>query len=200
MRASVRSHRRSYSRAHNGACMSDGWLLVSNCRLPFSEVRLSKRRRVGAITGRVLLGRGCRPFWPVLKSFPQFKESLPCSASPPSPRCVESTPTGTSEAASRKLSPGISLRASSPSTTRWYGSRLGTVGYFANLTRRGYENESFEEFRTQVRPEFAGRIAHITWQDLFVIAGLSGGRLLTLQEYLLTKTANLIPAFNFGLW
>ena len=34
---------------------------------------------------------------------------------------------------------------------------------------------------------------------VLVLAGISGGRLTTLQEYLLTKTANLIPAFDFGL-
>jgi hypothetical protein len=76
----------------------------------------------------------------------------------------------------------------------------GTQGYFANLTRRGCENASFSHFQGMVRPEFLGRVSHISWEDLFVLAGLSGGRLGTLQEYLLTKTANLLPAFHFGLW
>ena len=52
----------------------------------------------------------------------------------------------------------------------------GTVAYFANLTKRGFENDSFGHFQNMMRPEFAGRISHISWEDLFTIAGLSGGR------------------------
>ena len=76
----------------------------------------------------------------------------------------------------------------------------GTQAYFANLTRRFTENESFQHFASMVHPEFAGRLAHIFWEDLFVLAGLAGGKLSRLQEYMLTKTANLTPAFNFGLY
>jgi hypothetical protein len=35
---------------------------------------------------------------------------------------------------------------------------------------------------------------------MFVLAGLAGGKLLRLQEWLLTKTVNLQPAFDFRLW
>lgn len=75
----------------------------------------------------------------------------------------------------------------------------GSTPYFCNLTRRGYENDSFDEFRTMVRPEFAGRVSHVYWEDLFTLAGLGGGRLSDLQQYLLNKTANLIPAFDFAI-
>lgn len=73
---------------------------------------------------------------------------------------------------------------------------LGTQGYFANLTRRGYENDSFHHFTRMIRPEFLGRVSHIFWEDLFVLAGLAGSRLCRLQEYLLTKTANLVQALQ----
>jgi hypothetical protein len=76
----------------------------------------------------------------------------------------------------------------------------GTQAYFANLTRRGCENDSFAHFQRMIRPEFLGRVAHIFWEDLWILAGLSGGRLTTPQEYLLAKTANLLPAFNLGVW
>lgn len=75
----------------------------------------------------------------------------------------------------------------------------GTRGHFANLTRRGFEHDSFGQFHTMVRPDFVGRITHVTWEELYVLAGLSGGRLNALQEYLLAKTANLVPAFDHGL-
>jgi hypothetical protein len=76
-------------------------------------------------------------------------------------------------------------------------AQAGTQAYFANLTRRFCETESFNHFRVMLRPEFAGRVAHICWEDLHVIASLGGSRLSILQEYLLTKTANLLPAFDF---
>jgi len=76
----------------------------------------------------------------------------------------------------------------------------GTRPYFANLTRRGHENDSFNAFTQLVRPEFIGQVNHIFWEDLWVIAGLAGGRLSLLQEYLLRKSSNLLPAFDFRLW
>jgi hypothetical protein len=76
----------------------------------------------------------------------------------------------------------------------------GTKGFFANLVRRGYELETFQQFTELVRPAFRGRVTQIHWEDMFVLAGLAGGKLLRLQEYLLTKTVNLQPAFDFRLW
>ena len=75
-----------------------------------------------------------------------------------------------------------------------------TMPYLANLTRQGYENDTFERFFPLVRPQYADRAVHLFWEQLFVLAGLSGGRLRRLQQYLLTKTANLRPAFRLGYW
>jgi hypothetical protein len=79
-------------------------------------------------------------------------------------------------------------------------ARDGSTPYFCNLTRRGYECDTFSEFRGMVRPEFAGQVSHIYWEDLFTLAGLAGGRLTDLQQYMLNKSANLLPAFDFAVW
>lgn len=75
-----------------------------------------------------------------------------------------------------------------------------TIPFLANLTRQGSENASFEQFFRLIRPEYANRAVHLFWEQLFTIAGLSGGRLRRLQQYMLTKTANLKPAFSLGYW
>ncbi len=74
----------------------------------------------------------------------------------------------------------------------------GTRAYFANLTRRGYELESYHQLARLVRPEYAGRVCRLSWEDLYVLAGMAGSRLSLLREYLLTKTLNLQPALD--LW
>jgi len=74
----------------------------------------------------------------------------------------------------------------------------GTQPYLANLTCWGHENDSFNHFAQMVRPEFAGHLCHLYWEDLYVLAGLKLQRLSLLQQYLLTKTANLRPAFHFS--
>ncbi len=71
----------------------------------------------------------------------------------------------------------------------------GTVPFVCNLTRAGAEIESFESFFQLVRPEYANRVVRIRWEDLFVIAGLFGDRLLRLRQYMVEKTLNLKPAF-----
>jgi hypothetical protein len=81
-----------------------------------------------------------------------------------------------------------------------YHAEPGTQAYFANLVRRGYELHTFQQFSELVRPEYRGRVSQIHWEDMFVLAGLAGGKLLRLQEYLLTKTVNLQLAFDFRLW
>lgn len=62
----------------------------------------------------------------------------------------------------------------------WMAARAapGTRAFFGNLTRAGYEIDSFEHFHRIVRPEFAHRAARIRWEDLFVLASLHGDRLL----------------------
>lgn len=76
----------------------------------------------------------------------------------------------------------------------------GTKPYFANLTRRGYENDSFRDFLHVVRPEYIGQVCHVFWEDFWPLAGLAGGKLSLFQEYLLTKTLNLMPGLDLGFW
>ncbi len=72
---------------------------------------------------------------------------------------------------------------------------LGTQPYLVSLTRAGYENESCEHFAQMIRPEYRHHFSHLTWEELYVLAGLKP-KLSTLRQYLLTKTANLLPAFK----
>jgi len=73
-----------------------------------------------------------------------------------------------------------------------------TAAYLCNLTRLGTENATFEGFFRLVRPEYASRVRHVFWEQLFVIAGLVGKRLNHLQRYFITKTERLRPAFHLG--
>lgn len=86
--------------------------------------------------------------------------------------------------------------------SEWMANAAGgdTRPYFANLTRRGHENDSFRSFFEVVRPEFAANVCHVFWEDFWPLTGLAGGRLALFQEYLLTKTLNLIPGLDLGLW
>lgn len=70
-----------------------------------------------------------------------------------------------------------------------------TKAYHANLTRAGQENESCEEFRQLLRPQFQDRFAHIAWEDIYFLGETSHG-LSRLGQYLQTKTARLKPAFR----
>lgn len=74
-------------------------------------------------------------------------------------------------------------------------AKPGTRAYFCNLVRAGCELDSFEHFHRIVRPEFAHRVTRLRWEDLYLLAGLHGDRLLRLKEYMAAKTANLQPAF-----
>lgn len=84
----------------------------------------------------------------------------------------------------------------------WMSRRAppGTKAYFCNLTRKHYENDSFNHFARMVRPEFIDRVRHVHWEELFVIAGLAGCRLRGLRRYLATKTLNLRRAFDLGFF
>jgi hypothetical protein len=72
----------------------------------------------------------------------------------------------------------------------------GTRPYFVNLVRRGHEIDSFHRFSQLVRPEFLGQVNRLSWEDLWVLAGLAGRRLATLREFLVVKSANLVAAFR----
>ncbi len=73
-----------------------------------------------------------------------------------------------------------------------------TRPFFCNLTRQLAENATFEQFFRLVRPEFGSCVVHVFWEQVFVLTALTGGRLHRLRRYLLTKTANLRPAFQLG--
>ncbi|MBA4064845.1 MAG: hypothetical protein C0501_14250 [Isosphaera sp.] len=73
-----------------------------------------------------------------------------------------------------------------------------TAAYLCNLTRLGTENATFEGFFRLVKPEYASRVRHVFWEQLFVVAGLMGRRLNHLQRYFITKTERLRPAFHLG--
>jgi hypothetical protein len=74
----------------------------------------------------------------------------------------------------------------------------GTVPFFCNLTRAGCEVESFESFFQLVRPEYANRVVRLRWEDLFLLTGMFGDRLLRLRQYMAEKTVNLRPAFHLS--
>jgi len=70
----------------------------------------------------------------------------------------------------------------------------GTQAYHTSLTREGVENESCEHFRGLLKPEFSGRFAHLSWEDIYLWITESPG-LTILQHYLDTKTSALSAAF-----
>jgi len=72
----------------------------------------------------------------------------------------------------------------------------GTQAYVANLTKDGQEEESCKHFRELMKPECAGRLVHVTWEDLYTKITASAG-LSRLRRYLESKTAGLIQAFDF---
>jgi hypothetical protein len=82
----------------------------------------------------------------------------------------------------------------------WMAHRVdrGVLSYFANLTRVGEENESCGSFREQVRPDYAGRFAHIPWEDICDLCTPEHRQLWQLRRYLETKTAGLVQAFHVG--
>jgi hypothetical protein len=71
----------------------------------------------------------------------------------------------------------------------------GTLAYVANLTRVGQDRESCSEFRGLMKSAAAGRFARLTWEDLYVRSA-EFPTVSRLCQYLETKTAGLIRAFN----
>jgi hypothetical protein len=72
----------------------------------------------------------------------------------------------------------------------------GTRAYHVNLTRIGHEQESCAEFRQFVRPGFAGRFIHRTWEEIDDLWAARVPELSRLHHYLVMKTAGLVPAFR----
>ena len=77
---------------------------------------------------------------------------------------------------------------------------LGTKGYLGSLTRAWWENDSCNEFAELIQPGYEDRFCHIRWEDIYTLAGLHWRKLSLLQQYILTKSAGLQPAFQLGLW
>ncbi len=73
----------------------------------------------------------------------------------------------------------------------------GTHTYHANLTRAGREEDSCDEFRKLVRPAFADRFVHLSWENIY---GVTAARsdLSRLRRYLEIKSAGLVPAFQIA--
>jgi hypothetical protein len=74
----------------------------------------------------------------------------------------------------------------------------GTRAYHASLTRLGQERESCDQFRELLRPGFAGRFVHQTWEEIDDLWAARLPGLSRLHRYLETKTAGLVPAFRLG--
>jgi hypothetical protein len=74
-----------------------------------------------------------------------------------------------------------------------------TLAFHANLVRAGYEHESTQEFGQLIRADYQDRFTRITWENLYVLAGLRWRRLGRLQEYMLLKTVRLAPAFHLDI-
>ena len=74
----------------------------------------------------------------------------------------------------------------------------GTRAYHASLTRLGQERESCDRFRELLRPGFAGRFVHRTWEEIDDLWAARLPELSRLHHYLETKTAGLVPAFRLG--
>jgi hypothetical protein len=73
-----------------------------------------------------------------------------------------------------------------------------TRAYLASLTRLGREQESCDQFRELVCPGYGGRFVHRTWEEIDDLWAARIPELLRLHNYLVTKTAGLIPALRLG--
>lgn len=73
-----------------------------------------------------------------------------------------------------------------------------TRAYHANLTRAGQENESCDEFRQLLRPEFQNRFVNIAWEDVYYLCSHERRELARLTRYMENKTAHLEPAFRIN--
>jgi hypothetical protein len=84
--------------------------------------------------------------------------------------------------------------------TEWMAAMAGdqTQAYLVSLTRLGYEQQSCAEFHGLVRPGFAGRFVHRTWEEIDAQWASRCPELARLHHYLVTKTAGLLPAFRLG--
>ena len=68
--------------------------------------------------------------------------------------------------------------------------------YHANLSREGQESESCGVFQQQVRPNYADRFIHISWENIYNLCVPEHFRLCQLRKYLEAKSAGLVRAFR----
>jgi Restriction Endonuclease associating with ARP len=82
----------------------------------------------------------------------------------------------------------------------WMASLDGdqTQAYLVNLTRLGYEQQGCAEFHDLVRPGFANRFVHRTWEEIDDLLASQCRKLARLHHYLAMKTTGLLPAFRLG--
>jgi hypothetical protein len=73
-----------------------------------------------------------------------------------------------------------------------------TQAYLESLTRFGYEEESCTEFQGLIRRGSADRFVHRTWEAIDELWAARLAELAHLHQYLVTKTAGLVPAFDLG--
>jgi hypothetical protein len=80
----------------------------------------------------------------------------------------------------------------------WMGQQdsPSTQAYVVSLTRRGFERESCEHFQRLIRPDFADRFVHRTWEEIDEHWAARLPELSRLHSYLVTKTAALVQAFQ----
>ncbi len=71
-----------------------------------------------------------------------------------------------------------------------------TLAYLASLTRRGWEQESCENFGQLIRPDFADRFVHRSWEEIDERWAASLPGLSRLHSYFTKKTAALQQAFQ----
>lgn len=80
----------------------------------------------------------------------------------------------------------------------WMAARAeqGTQGFLGSLTRRGHERESCAEFSQLSNDDFQNRFRHIAWEDFPALCPTSSTVLDPLCDYLRSKTASRMPAFD----
>lgn len=77
-------------------------------------------------------------------------------------------------------------------------SDTGAEFHLCNLTRKGWEISSQDDFRTFIREPFRDRFHVISWEDIYVLTGFYRDRLARLRTYLENKSLNLRQAFQLG--
>ncbi len=70
-----------------------------------------------------------------------------------------------------------------------------TRAFHVNLVRQGFEKASAVQFRSLLNPDFGNRFRRLTWESMYRFFS-DNPDLETMRQYLETKTAGLVRAFN----